>query len=348
MTSAAPLLSPSSSGIPARAAGVRRPSLGRRFAAHPEAGALAGTVVVFCFFAIVAGSSGFLTLKGTGNWISDASEIGIVAVGVGMLMIAGEFDLSIGSILGAATMTYAVSVGYYNLSPWLAAVVALAVSVLIGVCNGILVIKTGLPSFLVTLATLFIVAGLTLGITVALTGNTTVSTQITGPAEKVFAGQWNFFSTSIIWLLAIAVVAHVVLRHTAVGNRIYATGGDTILARAAGVRTNAIKVTLFAVAAACAGLVGIIQTTAVQSGDVARGADFQFTAIIAASIGGILLTGGYGAITGVILGALTYGMADIGVFYTGWNSAWFQVILGALLLVAVLSNNVIRRKAMSR
>ena len=336
-------------GGPSSPAGeTRRPSLGQRLLSHPESGALLGAVVIFCFFAVLAGDSGFLSLEGTGNWVSAAGEIGIVAIGVGMLMIAGDFDLSIGSNIGASTMTFAVGAGYYGMSPWLAAILAIVVSLMIGVGNGVLVIKTGLPSFLVTLATLFIVAGLTLGITVAVTGNTTVSTNITGTPNAVFAGEWNFFSASIIWFIVIAVVAHVVLRHTAIGNWIYATGGDAPLARAAGVRTNAVKISLYGVAGTCAGLLGVIQTIAVQSGDVGRGANFQFTTIIAATVGGVLVTGGYGAVAGVMLGALTYGMADIGVFYTGWNSAWFQVILGSLLLVAVLSNDALRRKAMSR
>jgi simple sugar transport system permease protein len=322
-------------------------ALARRLVAHPEAGAILGAAVVFSFFALAAGGKGFLSMEGTGNWLSDGSEIGIVAVGVAMLMIAGEFDLSIGSIIAASTMTTAICSGYYHWSVWLAVALAILVSMAIGLGNGLVVIKTGLPSFLVTLASLFIVAGATLGVTEGLTGTTTVSTVVTGTPASLFGGQWNFFAVSIIWWIALTFVAHVFLRHTAVGNWIFATGGDLTFARAAGVRTDRVKVTLFAFAAACAGLVGVIQTITVQSGDVGRGAQFQFTAIIAATIGGVLLTGGYGAMGGVMLGALTYGMADIGVFYTGWSSAWFQVILGALLLAAVLSNNFLRRKAMT-
>src|SRR6476469_8411077 len=146
----------------------------RRLLVRPELGAVAGSIAIWVFLAIVAGPRGFLSLSGTATYLSVASDLGILAVAVALLMIGGEFDLSIGSITGACGMIVVVLSVQYGWNIWAAIVVALAVAVGVGFLNGYLVLRTGLPSFIVTLASMFVLRGATIGFTRLLTGRTQV------------------------------------------------------------------------------------------------------------------------------------------------------------------------------
>jgi simple sugar transport system permease protein len=312
---------------------------------RPELGALAGLVIVFAFFA-VAGKHGFLTHKGTSSWLNTASELGVVAIPVGLLMIAGHFDLSIGSVIGASSMMVAIGSGVYSWPIWVAIIAALALGATVGLVNGVLVTKTGLPSFIVTIATMFIVAGLALGLSRATADTTAVSYEATGAAHTIFGSKWNDFNVSIVWCLAIAVVTTWTLTQTRFGNWIFATGGDVESARAKGVPTGRVTTSLFVMSGTAAALVGVIQTALYAGGNVTNGQDFVFAAPMAAVIGGVLLTGGYGSAIGVLMGSMIYGIVQLGVFYTGWDTDWAQLVLGLLLLAAVLGNNYFRRLAL--
>src|SRR5436305_1116960 len=153
---------------------VRRVSPIRKLLVRPEMGSIAGAIAVWIFFAIVAGNNGFLSLRGTSNYLAVSADIGIVAVAAALLMIGGEFDLSIGSITGAAGMILAILSTQFGWNIWAAIVVAVLFALGIGYLNGYLVLRTGLPSFIVTLASLFILRGLTIGLTSAITGRTQV------------------------------------------------------------------------------------------------------------------------------------------------------------------------------
>src|SRR5918992_5728463 len=174
----------------------------RRWLTRPELAAVAGAILVFAFFAVVAGDSGFLTGGGTASYLEIAAQLGIVAVPVAMLMIAGEFDLSVGSMVGAAGMIIAVSVSEFGWPLLVGVLVAFAVALAVGFLNGYLVIWTGLPSFIVTLAMLFALRGLTIGFSRLLTARTQIglSDAIAGsPLRPLFAGTVGSFSVSIIW-----------------------------------------------------------------------------------------------------------------------------------------------------
>jgi simple sugar transport system permease protein len=311
-----------------------------------ETGAFVGTILVYVFFAIVATNSGFLSSGGTAAWLDVCAELGILAIPVAMLMIAGEFDLSIGSVLISSSLIVAIGNGYEGVPLGLCVMLAFGVAVVVGLLNGFLVIWTGLPSFIVTLGTQFILNGLALGFSRHFTGTTTVGFDPGGWLQKVFGTSRDNFNVSIVWWMALLVLGFWVLEKTAFGNQIFATGGDVNGARNAGVRTNRIKVSLFVATATCASLVGVIQAMEYNGASVVQGLNWEFKTIIAVVIGGVLLTGGYGSVIGAFLGTLTYGIADLGIFYTGWNTDWFNAFLGALLLAAVLTNNFLRRKAM--
>jgi simple sugar transport system permease protein len=327
---------------------VRRAGLLRRLLSRPELGAVAGAILVWVFFSLVAGNRGFFTLDGTASYLEVAADLGILAVAVSLLMIAGEFDLSIGSIIGASGMVIAMLNLEYGWPLWAAILMAIAFSLVAGFLNGLVVVWTKLPSFIVTLASLFIFRGLTIGITRLVTGRTQLGGIDVNEAPVVktlFSGQIGQFSISIVWWLALAALATWVLLRTRVGNWIFGAGGAPDASRNLGVPVDRLKIGLFMTTAFAACLVAILQVVKFGGADVLRGTGQEFQAIIAVVIGGTLLTGGYGSAIGAVFGALIFGMVRQGIVITGVNADWFQVFLGAMLIVAVLVNNYIRKKA---
>jgi simple sugar transport system permease protein len=326
----------------------RRPSRLAQWVTQPEAGALISAIVVFIFFAVTAGHNGFLTVLGTAYWLDTASDLGIIAVPIAMLMIAGEFDLSVGSMVGAASMIVAICTGYFDLNPWVGVGVAYAAGVLVGLVNGFIVVRTRLPSFIVTLATMFMVTGAILAISIALSGSSSISAVTAGSAALFFAFKWHEFHISLLHWAVIAATGIYVMRRTPFGNWAYATGGNLETARLAGVPTGRVKVILFVCTALGAAHVGIIETYSFQNGSVTLGAQYVFSGIAACVIGGVLLTGGYGVLLGTVFGAITYGIVSMGVFFLGWNADLTELFIGLLLLFAVITNNRLRRFAIGR
>jgi simple sugar transport system permease protein len=339
---------------------------------RPELGAIAGLGLVTLFFFLTADRSMF-TLSGAMTILAPASQLGILAIAAAMLMIGGEFDLSIGSMVAFAGLIFGMALTSYSLPLWLSIIVTLAFAAVMGALNGQIVIRTRLPSFIVTLAFLFILRGLTL---VGLKWATGGSTQLRGigeaagegPVRAMFSGAafegvfaWlaqhdvidkfdnglpkvTGVSVSIIWFILIAIAATWVLLRTRIGNWTFAAGGDANAARNSGVPVDRVKTGLFMLTAMAAALVAILTVLDAGSTDARRGFQKEFEAIIAAVIGGCLLTGGYGSAIGAFFGAVIFGMVSIGLTYTTFDSDWFQVFLGAMLLIAVLFNNFIRRK----
>lgn len=327
---------------------VRQASFARRQLLRPEAGGVISAIVVFAFFAILASKNGFLTPLGVASWLDTAAELGIIAIPIGMLMIAGEFDLSVGSVVGGTSMIIAIVSGYYGYSPWLGIGLAVVFGVAVGLINGAIVVWTRLPSFIVTLATMMMVLGGMLGLSIALTGSTSLSASKEGSAGVLFAASWNELHVSIIyWILLIALATYVMQR-TPFGNWIYAAGGNAQTARLAGVPVARVKLILFVCTSLGAVLTSTLQTMTFQNGNVTLGSQYVFTGIAASVIGGILLTGGYGSPLGTVSGALTYGIVSLGVFYLGWNADLTEFFIGALLLLAVLANHRLRLLAMGR
>ncbi len=319
----------------------------KRLMTRPELAAVAGAILVFVFFAVVAGDSGFLTTGGAASYLEVAAQLGIVAVPVALLMIAGEFDLSVGSMVGAAGMIIAISVSEYGLPLLVGVLLAFAVAMAVGFLNGYLVIKTGLPSFIVTLGMLFALRGLTIGFARLLTGRTQIGLGDSGSGvmQTFFAGSIGDFSVSIIWWILLAVLGTYVLQRTVFGNWIFGAGGDANAARNVGVPVSRVKITLFMCTAASAALLATIQVLDAGSADVLRGTLLELQAIAAAVIGGVLLTGGYGSVIGALFGALIFGMVQQGIFFIGVSTDWFQVFVGVMLLLAVVFNNFIRKRA---
>jgi simple sugar transport system permease protein len=311
-------------------------------------------LVVWLLFALVAGDQGFLSLRGTATYLEVAAELGILASVVALLMIAGEFDLSVGSMIGASGMLLVVLSVHLGWNIWLATVAVILFAGLAGFFNGMLVVRTGLPSFIVTLATLFAFRGATIALTRLITGRTQLGglqeASGFGSAQALFASELTLggadWPVSILWWILITVVTTWVLLKTRFGNWIFGTGGDAKSASSVGVPVRRVKVSLFIMTALAAALVGIIQAVTFSGADVLRGELREFYAIIVVVIGGTLLTGGYGSAIGAAVGALIFGMVRQGIVFAGVDADWFQVFLGVMLLIAVLVNHWVRRRAL--
>ena len=353
---------------------VRSVSLLGQLLSRPELGAAAGTVLVFVFFAAVAGNSGLFSAKGIINFLEVSAQLGILAAPVALLMIAGEFDLSVGSMIGFAGILIAIPAVFWHWPVWLALLFAFVVSGLIGALNGYAVVRTGLPSFIVTLGGLFMLRGLTLGLTRGISGRTQVSglheLSAGDPLAGLFADQvlqtpisWlaqlgligmradgqpaiTGVPVSILWWLGLTAVCTWVLSRTRFGNWIFASGGEANAARSLGVPVARTKILLFAFTALAAAVFAAIQVLVTGSADTLRGTQKEFEAIIAVVIGGTLLTGGYGSAIGAMFGALIFGVVQMGIFYTGIDTDWFKLFMGAMMVTAVLFNSYVRNRAM--
>jgi simple sugar transport system permease protein len=316
------------------------PSLLRR----PVVGVAIGSFAVFLVFALAAGST-FTSLNGTASWLNQGAELGIVAIPVGLLMIAGDFDLSIASVVSTSALIVAIGTSHYGLPLGVSIVIAFVVAGLVGLLNGVVTTRTGLPSFIVTLATYFGLAGASLALSTAIAGSTTVPLNVSGFNHALFAASPHQFNVSILWCLGVTLLGAYVLSKTVFGNWLLATGGDSIAAREAGVPTNRVRVILFIGSACGAALLGVIQAVEYSGAYVGQGQNFIFDSIIAAVVGGVLLKGGYGSAVGVLFGAMTYSIVEVGVEYTNWNSNLTQLFIGVLVLGAVLANTLIQQLA---
>jgi simple sugar transport system permease protein len=323
--------------------------LSNRLLARPEIGALVAAVIIFLFFLALAPS--FRSAESFFTVLYQASVIGIVAVGVGLLMIGGEFDLSAGVIVYSAGLFNSMFCWYFGVNMWVGALLSLAFCLLIGFLNGYLVMKTGIPSFLITLGTFFVLQGANLGVTKLVTK--TVSSldvsRIQGydSLGKIFSSSFKVGSvtiwTSVIWWILFVALATWVLQRTRAGNWIFAVGGNPDSARAVGVPVLRTKIGLFMTVSFLGWFVGMHQLYRFNTLQAGGGVGNEFLYIIAAVVGGTLLTGGFGNSIGVAIGAFIFGMTSLGIIYAGWDPNWFKAFLGVMLLLAVLVNLYVKR-----
>jgi simple sugar transport system permease protein len=333
-----------------------------RLMQRPELGALMGVVAIFLIFGSFDATPNHLWFSQTGlaAWSQQAAFFGIMAVPVGLLMIGGEFDLSTGVMTGGTAIVMALLISRLHWNAWLAILGTLVFAALIGLLNGFIVVKSKLPSFIVTLATFFVLRGVSIGgVLLVNSGSTQIS--LSGPpssysglnsAKDVFGSTFastsalpSGYQTAVLWFIVVTVLGAWVLGRTTFGNWIYAVGGDANAARNTGVPVARTKILLFLSTAMAAGLVGIISFTQSNSAVSEQGVGYEFYYIIAAVVGGCLLTGGYGSAVGAALGACIIGMAFQGVIYAGWDSSWDFAFLGIVLFLAVLVNTFVYRRA---
>jgi simple sugar transport system permease protein len=302
---------------------------------RPEAGAFLGLVAVLIFFAIFGGLT-FLEIAGLASWLNVAATLGVIAIPVGLLMIAGELDISVGAMVPAGAMSVAIISGHWGLPIYVGIIVTMAFGVIVGLVNGIMVIRTAVPSLIV------------MGLSVLVTHSTSVALKTEGVAKAMF-GDFVFGQFQVMciwWLIATAVYIYFV-HFSRFGNWIFAMGGDKVSARNAGIPTERLTVVLFVLSSTSATFAGMCQAILYNSAQVAGGQSFIFNAIISVVVGGVLLTGGFGSVIGIFFGTITFAVVTQGIYYTDFDRNWSSLIIGVLLLVAVLMNNTFRKMALT-
>jgi len=371
---------------------------------RPEIGSFIVMIIIIVSLGVASDGKAFNAL-GLKNNVAIIAQLGIIAVGAALLMIAGEFDLSIGPMIAFAGMSIAIMMkwglpfGLGEATPFLAFLITLIMTLAFGWLIGTIVVKSGLSSFIVTLAFWFFLRGLTEVCFRLINLNTNVSglpdfkkeswfaEQMGGEVfgwlfdvwywigQKIAAGveftgemtrsekidlinylsflninrkmeQWvTGFDARLLWFIIIATVAWYVLAKTQIGSWIYATGDNKESARANGVPVNRVKIGLFMFSAFCATIFATCQVFDTNSSDAAKGMFKELEAIAIAVVGGILMTGGFGSILGVVFGSVTFGLVANAVFFIPWiDGSWFRVFVGTVLLAAVFANERIRKR----
>lgn len=284
----------------------------------------------------------FLTYDNVRGILGFLPEMALVAVGVTLLMIAGEFDLSVGSVFALAPMTMAVlMMGGWTF--WPAVAVGLAVCVVIGLVNGWVTIWFDIPSFITTLGMMFMARSLT----VVVSGGFPPRLDFEQIPEHIFiayVGPGEMFRASFLWFVGISVIIGLLLSRTNFGNWVRATGGFLPAARAMGIPTQRVKLACFVICSVLSGFAGIIQVLRLGSPLPSLGMGYELQAVSAAVIGGTSLSGGIGSIIGGIIGATLIRVIDNGMVMSQINGTWFQFAVGALTIFAVVGNAWLRKR----
>ncbi|MEO0498079.1 MAG: ABC transporter permease [Pseudomonadota bacterium] len=345
---------------------------------RPEIGAFAGMIVIILLLGWASDWRVYNAL-GLKNNLSIIGQLGIIAVGACLLMIAGEFDLSIGSMIGFAGMSMAMMLkwglpfGLGEATPVSAFFITLAMTLSLGWLIGNIVVRSGLSSFIVTLGFLFFLRGAT---EVSFRIFNEGSTQISGLKDfkeeswfaSIFGGEtftWAYdlafqlgfnlnrkgeqwvtgLDARVAWWLLLTFLAYLVLSRTQLGNWIFATGDNADAARANGVPVNKTKIGLFMFTAFCATLFAACQVFDTNTADAAKGNLKELEAIAVAVVGGTLMTGGFGSVIGIMFGAVIFGLVQNAVFFIpAIDGSYFRVFVGTVLLVAAFANENIRKR----
>jgi simple sugar transport system permease protein len=331
---------------------------------RPEVGAAVAAVIVFLYFSV--STEAFAKPAGASTWIFTSSSFAIMAVAVALLMIGGEFDLSAGAMTGFTGLITGIMMTHYGANVWVSIVVSLIAALGVGFINGFLVMKTGLPSFIVTLGTFFVLRGVDLAVTKLIINQVSVvnfgsadgydsGAQLFGSFVKLDLGWLPWLGerdsptmtiyAATFWAIAVIAVSTWILQRTRAGNWVFAVGGAQTSARQVGVPVFRTKVGLFLGTAFAGWLVGMLSLFKSTTAQSTTGVGQEFVYIICAVVGGCLLTGGYGSAIGAAFGALIYGMVGQGIVYAGWDSDWLYTFLGVMLLGAVMVNNWVKARA---
>src|SRR2546425_7930917 len=323
-----------------------------RLLTRPDIGAFLGAVAVFLAFGYFARGVNWIgDPANAAGWTDQAARYGIVAVPFALRMIGGEFALSAGVMIGSSGLLLGYLATHAHMNIWPAMALVLLFGLAIGFINGITVVRTRLPSFIVTLATFFVLQGVNAAGTLKLTGQTAIQDIDTAKgfnsARKIFAGDLTHydFKVKVLWWIGLTLVGAWLLAKSRFGNWIFSAGGDPNAARNVGVPVARTKIALFMMTSGVASLMGIIEALELRSMQSKEGIGLEFIFIICAVVGGCLLTGGYGSVIGTFFGAAMLGMVQLGIVFAQWDSNWTFTFQGVILFLAVMLNTLIRSRA---
>jgi ribose/xylose/arabinose/galactoside ABC-type transport system permease subunit len=303
----------------------------------PEAGAISMLLVMVTAFTVISPS--FLSYNNIQVVLQPIPELALLAIGVTILMIAGEFDLSVGStfVLSPMVMVLVLAAGFPLA---IAMLVGLIAAVMVGLVNAFVTLRIGLPSFIATLGMLFVARSLA----VVISGGFPPAFPRDMNLDWI-VGRIDLLRVSIFWLIGIAVVLTLWLRRTDFGSWIFATGGNVGAARDMGVNTVLVKTVAFSLCSVLAGFAGMIQVFRLRSITPSLGSGMELTAIAAAVIGGAALAGGIGSVTGAIIGALLIAFIENIMIIARIDANWFRFAVGTMIVVAVAFNTYVRHMA---
>lgn len=316
------------------------------FLRRPEAASIISLVGIVAFYVIIGGVD-LRTLFGAASWVNFAANLGIVAIPVGILMIGGQIDISIGAMIPAGSMTIAILSGYYGLPIEVGIIGTLALGAVVGLVNGLLTVRTTVPSLIVTLGTLVVMQGVVLAGANLLTGAASVKLEAPAWAKAAFGSLIGpSHQVIIFWWIVIALIFAFAIHKTRFGNWVYAMGGDLVSARNAGVPTARLTIILFMLSAISAAFVGMCGAIQFNSAQVSGGMGYIFNTIVSIVVGGVLLTGGFGSVIGIFIGTITFAIVSQGIYFTGIDRNWSNLIIGVTLLLAVAMNESFRKFAL--
>jgi ribose transport system permease protein len=318
-------------------ADTRAPPEWRRHLARRNMTILIAAIAVFVLFAVTTNT--FLTEFNLANMARNVSLIGIVAVGMTLLFVVGEIDLSVGSLLGFLTLCLGIMVVDWSLSPWLGGAAVVALGLLLGLFAGAIRVATNIPSFIVTLALLTAYRSLTL--------------IISGERPRPVDPQGSFFDLTggavfhmpwlAVWMLAAMAIGGFVLERSRFGYHAYATGGNLRAARQAGIRTDRVKLAAFGITGALVGFAAALLFGYLHVAEPTTGTGFEFRVIGAVVVGGCALTGGQGTVFGTLIGTLIIGMITTGMVLLGFSQNMGDVANGALIIGVGAIDLLLRR-----
>lgn len=302
---------------------------------RPESGVVIAAVGVYLFFSVFAPH--FFSDRVASNLLLSSATLGIIAVGVATLMIAGQFDLSVGSVYGlsAGLVILAINIGVP--SPLVLPMI-LVVGLCIGTVHGLLVTRLGIHSLIITLGGLMFYRGVLL----AITQGFPIRLKAPDPFLRAFDFMFLGIPGPFFWFIGLVAIFAFVLTSTRFGNWLFAAGGSAEAARGMGVPAEKVQVIAFALTSMMACLAGFVSVARFSSVDALRGQGMELEAVLAVVVGGASLNGGYGSIVGACLGVLIIGMIQQGLLLMGISAYWYQAGIGLLLIVAAVVNQRVR------
>jgi ribose transport system permease protein len=289
----------------------------------------AGFIVIFIFFSITLSDKGFLDPNNLLNIVRQTAMIAIMAVGMTLVLSAGEIDLSVGSVAGLASVTTALTLAKFGLIGGVCC--GIITGIVIGMVNGLLTTRVGIPSFLVTLAMMGIAKGTAMWI------SATAAVPILNKTYYSVFGSGNFGPVPglLIWALIAAMIGHIALRKTTFGRKVLATGGSETAARFTGIKTHNIKMQVLVISSITAALAGMLYAGRLRSGRFQLGEGDELSVIAAAVLGGTSLFGGFGSVVGSIMGALMIGLINNGLILMGLEFSQQLIARGIIIILAV-------------